>query len=193
MLILLMPGRLRQAGHVDLVVEVADVADDRLVLHLRHVRGGDDVEVAGRRDEDVRLVEHVLERVDLEAFHRRLQRADRIDFADDDAGALAAQRLRAALAHVAVAGHERELAADHHVGGAVEAVGQRVPAAEDVVELALGHRVVDVDAGEQQRALLLHLVETVHAGGRLFGDAADALGDRRPAARVLRQLARSAT
>ena len=48
-----MPGDLRQAGDVDLVVEVADVADDRLVLHPRHVVGGDDVLVAGRRDEDV--------------------------------------------------------------------------------------------------------------------------------------------
>ena len=46
-------GQLGQAGHVDLVVEVADVADDRLVLHLRHVLGGDDVEAAGRGDEDV--------------------------------------------------------------------------------------------------------------------------------------------
>ena len=26
-----------EPGHVDLVVEVADVADDRLVLHPRHV------------------------------------------------------------------------------------------------------------------------------------------------------------
>src|SRR5215218_1695430 len=39
---------LRQAGHVDHVVEVADVADDRLVLHPRHVSGGDDVLVTGR-------------------------------------------------------------------------------------------------------------------------------------------------
>ena len=42
-----------QAGHVDLVVEVADVPDDRLVLHLGHVGGHDDVLVAGRGDEDV--------------------------------------------------------------------------------------------------------------------------------------------
>ncbi len=28
-----------EAGHVDLVVEVADVADDRVVLHLAHVVG----------------------------------------------------------------------------------------------------------------------------------------------------------
>ena len=48
-----MPGIAGQAGHVDLVVEVADVADDGLVLHLRHVLGGDDVPVAGGGDEDV--------------------------------------------------------------------------------------------------------------------------------------------
>ena len=51
---------------------------------------------------------------------------------------------------------------------------QRVAAAVDVVELALGHRVVDVDRREQQRAGFHHLVEPVHAGRRLFADAADA-------------------
>ena len=171
---------LLQAGHVDLVVEVADVADDRLVLHLRHVVGGDDVEVAGRGDEDVGASStHVLERVDLVAFHRRLQRADRIDLGDDDAAALAAQRLRAALADFAEAEDDRDLAAEHDVGRAREAVGQRVAAAVDVVELALGDRVVDVDGREEQRAGFHHLIEAVHAGRRLFADAAD--GRRRAA------------
>ena len=32
-----------QAVHLDLVVEMADVADDRLVLHPLHVLEGDDV------------------------------------------------------------------------------------------------------------------------------------------------------
>ena len=115
---------------------------------------------------------HVVERLDLVAFHRRLQRADRIDLGDDDAAALAAQRLRAALADLAVAEDDRDLAAEHHVGRAVEAVDQRVAAAVDVVELALGDRVVDVDGREEQRAGLHHLVEAVHAGRRLFADAA---------------------
>src|SRR5690606_30743549 len=35
-------------------------------------------------------------------------------------------------------------------------------------------RVVDVDGREEQRALLLHLIEAVHAGGGLFADALDA-------------------
>ena len=113
-----------EAGHVDLVVEVADVAQDRLVLHLRHLVDGDDVLVAGRGDDDVGDVEDVVEGGDLVAVHRGLQRADRVDLGDDDAGALAAQRLGAALADVAVPADDRDLAADQDVGGAVDAVDE---------------------------------------------------------------------
>ena len=88
----------------------------------------------------------------------------------------------AALADVAVAADDGDLAADHHVGGAVDAVDERVAAAVEVVELRLGDRVVDVDGREQQRAGLDHLVEPVHAGGGLLGDALDALADAGPAA-----------
>ena len=122
---------------------------------------------------------------DLVAVHGRLQRADRVDLGDDDAGALAAQRVGRALAHVAEAADDGDLAADHHVGGAVDAVDQRVAAAVLVVELALGDGVVDVDRREEQRALAHHLVETVDAGGGLLGDALDARRDVRPALRVL--------
>jgi hypothetical protein len=68
-----------ERGDVDLVVEVADVADDGLVLHLRHVVVGDDVLVAGGGDEDVGLVGGVVHRDHAVAFHRGLQRADRVD------------------------------------------------------------------------------------------------------------------
>ena len=45
-----------------------------------------------------------------------------------------------------------------------------------VVELGLGDRVVDVDRREQQRAGLRELVQAVHAGGGLLGDADDVGG-----------------
>src|SRR3954451_11558496 len=141
---------LGQAGHVDLVVEVADVADDRLVLHPLHLGSGDDVLVARRGDEDVGGLDDVLERGDLVALHRRLQRADRVDLGDDHAAALAAQGGGAALADVAEAEDDAHLAADHDVGRAVDAVDQRVAAAVEVVELRLGDRVVDVDRREEQ-------------------------------------------
>ena len=133
------------------------------------------------------MLDDVLEAGDLVALHRGLQRADRVDLGDDDAGALAAQRLGAALAHVAVAGDDGDLAADEDVGGAVEAVDERVAAAVLVVELGLGDRVVDVDRREEQLAGLGQLVEAVHAGGGLLGDALDLGGDRGPLLRVGRE------
>ena len=87
----------------------------------------------------------------------------------------------AALADVAVAADDRDLAAEHDVGGAHQAVDERVPAAVEVVELALGDAVVDVDGGEEKRAGLLHLVEAMHAGGGLLADALAVLGDLGPA------------
>ncbi len=131
-------GEFLQAGHFDFVVEVTDVADDGLVLHLRHVVGGDDFEVARGGDEDVRLADDVFERLDLETFHRRLKGADGIDFIDDDAGALAPEALGATLADIAVAADHRDLAADHDIGRAEQAINQRMPTAVEVVELALG-------------------------------------------------------
>ena len=126
---------------------------------------------------------------DLVALHQRLQRVDRVDLGDDHAGALAAQRGGAALADVAVAADDRDLAGDHHVGRAVDAVDERVAAAVEVVELRLRDRVVDVDRREQELAVLVHLVEAVDAGRRLLGDALDALADARPALRVLAERA----
>ncbi len=144
--------------------------------------------VAGGGDEDVALVAGVLHGHDLEALHRGLQGVDRIDLGHPDLGRQRAQGLGRALAHVAVAAHNRHLAGDHHVGGALDAVHQRFAAAVQVVELALGHRVVDVDGAEQQRAPGAHLFEAVHAGGRFFRHADDLRALAAVPGRVLRQL-----
>ena len=169
-----------QAGHLDLVVEVTDVAQDRLVLHRLHVLEGDDALVAGGGDDDVRPADGLFDGLDLEAVHQRLQRVDRVDLGDRDAGALRLERLGAALADVAVATDQRGLAADQDVGAAVDAVDQRVAGAVLVVELALGDRVVDVDGRERQLTGGGELVQPQHAGGGLLGDALDRLGDLGP-------------
>src|SRR5690606_11056275 len=96
-------------------------------------------------------------------------------------GTLAAQRLGRALADVAVTADDSNLAADQHAGGAVDAVDQGVPAAVLVVELRLGHRVVHADSREQHRAVPRHLVQPVHTGGGLLGDALDRRADLDPA------------
>ncbi len=167
------PLQVAQRRDLDLRIEVADVADDRPVMHLAHVVEGDDVDVAGGGDENVGARRGFVHRRDLVALHRRLKRADRVDFGDHDPAAGVAQRRGRALADVAEARDHRHLAGHHHVGAAADAVDQRLAAAVEVVELRLGDAVVDVDRRPQKLAFLGHHIEPMHAGGRLFGDAAD--------------------
>lgn len=186
----LFPGPvLAHEGGVDLVVEVADVADHRAFLQrLEHV-GVADVDVAGGGDDQVDLAQQrgvdaglgavvdavLVRRDDFEAVHAGLHGADRVDFRDLDDHAFLAQRLRGALAHVAVADHQGLLARQQVVGAALDGVVEAMAAAVLVVVLALGHRVVDVDRRDFQGAVLEHVEQAVDPGGGLFGDAVDAL------------------
>ena len=134
----------------------------------------DDVAAAGGGDEDVAPRGGLFHRRDFVAFHRGLQGTDRIDLGDDHPRTQRPHRMGTALADVAVAGDDDDLAGHHDVGRPLDAVGQRFAAAVEVVELALGDRVVDVDRRHLQLAALVHLIEAMDAGGRLFGQAADA-------------------
>ena len=80
----------------------------------------------------------------------------------------------AALADVAVAADDDDLAGHHDVGRPLDPVRQRFAAAVEIVELALGDRVVDVHRRHGQLAALVHLVQPVDAGGGLFREPADA-------------------
>ena len=85
----------RSAVEVDLDVEVAGVGEHRAVLHAREVLGA-----AGRRGEPVTVTKTSPRaaassaRHHLEALHARLERAHRVDLADDDLrpGAAGARR-----------------------------------------------------------------------------------------------------
>ena len=121
-------ARLFEPRHLYLVVEMPDVAHDGLVAHPLHVLQGDDVAVARARDVDVALGQRALHALHLEALHRRLQGADRVDLGHDNARSVRTHRRGAALAHVAVAAHDHHLAGDHHVCSPFDAVRQRLTA-----------------------------------------------------------------
>src|SRR6185312_12026416 len=144
----------------------------------------DDVDVAGGGDVDVAAAESVFDGGDFEAFHCRLQRVDGVDLRDDDARAEATERFRGTLTDVAITADDGDFAGNHDVSGALDAVDERLAATVEVVKLGLGDGVVDVDRGHEELALLEHLVEAVHAGSGLFGDAAPVLRDAVPALRV---------
>src|SRR3546814_5385596 len=140
------------------------MSGDGAVLHWANVVDGDDVDIAGGGDEDVALGYRVVHGGDLIAFHRRLQRADRVDLGHHHPRALAPERGGAALADIAIAGDYGDLAGHHHVGGALDAVYQAFAAAIQIVELRLGDGVVDVDGGDHPPPGLGHPVHPVQAG-----------------------------
>ena len=55
----------------------------------------------------------------------------------------------ATLTYIAIAAYYSYFAGDHHVSCALDAIGQRLATAVEVVEFALGYRVVYVEGGEQ--------------------------------------------
>ena len=63
----------RQPMHIDLEIEVANVADDGVVPHLPHVLARDDVAITGGGDEDVCFLDGFFHGGDFIAFHAGLQ------------------------------------------------------------------------------------------------------------------------
>ncbi len=53
------------------------------------------------------------------------------------------------------------LSSQHDVCGSLDSINKGLPASVEVVELGLGDRVVDVDGGNLQLALLEHAVQVV--------------------------------
>ena len=85
------PLEVLERCNLNLIVEMADVADDAHVLELAHMVDRYDVLVARARDDDVGIGCRLIQGHDLETVHAGLQRTDGVDFGDLHPGARAAQ------------------------------------------------------------------------------------------------------
>ena len=120
--------RFFQISHLDFTIEVSDVANDRFVFHLLHVTAANDVAAAGSRDEDITLCDGLFQGGHFIPLHGRLQRTDGVNLGDQDAGAITAHGVGAALAHIPVAANHNHFTGHHHVRGTLDAVRQGLPA-----------------------------------------------------------------
>ena len=125
---------------VNLHVKVSDVTHNGVISHLFKVPAEDDVDTARGGDKDVALLTGLIHDGHLIALHGSLKHVDGVDLCDDDAGPEAPQGLGTALAHVAIARYHRHLAHNHHVCGPLDAIYEGLPAAIEVVKLALGDK-----------------------------------------------------
>src|SRR5690606_18503039 len=173
----LLNGHLAQAGQVNLDVEVPGVGDDCAVLHGFDVMRVDHVDVAGGGDEDITDGRGFHHRHDAVAVHHRFERLERVHLGDDDVRTHALGAHRNAAAAPAVARHDNRLTGDQDIGRPDDAVDGALAGTVAVVKQVLGHRVVDGDDRELQRALFGHGTQANDAGGR-FLRPADHLGEQ---------------
>lgn len=123
---------------LDLVIEVADVADNSVVFHLAHVIDSDDLLVSSCSDVDIDNGQNVFDPHDFVSLHAGLKGADGIDLSHVDSRTTASHGLGASLSDVSEAADEDLLSRDHDISGPVDSVDKRVLASVDVVELGLG-------------------------------------------------------
>ncbi len=174
------PSDLRQCRHLDLVVKVADIADDRIVFHPGHMIDANHILVASGGDENICVCHDIFKSLDLIAFHQGLQGANRVDLRYDDSCTLATQGLATTFADITVTADNRDLTGKHYVGRPHDAVDQTVSTTIDIVKLALGHRIVDVHCREREFTNFLQMVQAVDPGCGLFCDSFNGFADSLP-------------
>ena len=173
-------GGLHESIHVDFVVEVTNVSDDGVVLHLGHVLGHEDTLVTSGGDEDISNLDNIFQSADSVSFHAGLKGADGVDFGDVDNASVGLHGMGATLTDISVSADDGLLSGKHDIGGTHDTIGKRVLASVQVIELGLGDGVVDVEGGEKKRSGLFHGVQTVDTSGGLFGDTVASGGNLVP-------------
>ena len=123
---------------IDLVVEVTDVTNDSVVLHLGHVFSEDNILVAGSGDKDIGSVDDGFHSLDLVTFHAGLEGTDGVTLGNNDTAAGSLHGSGATFTDITESTDDNLLTSEHDIGSSHETIGEGVLAAVNVVELLLG-------------------------------------------------------
>ena len=82
------------------VVEVTNIANNGVVLHLGHVVGSDDTFVSSGSDEHVHLVKGIFNSHDFVTLHAGLKGADGVNFGNEDSGTCSFHGLSASFSDI---------------------------------------------------------------------------------------------
>jgi len=157
-----------ESSHIDLVIEVTNVSNNSIVLHLLHLGSHDNTLVTGGGNEDIYLSDDIIEADNLVTFHASLEGADRIDLRNKNTGTGSLHGLGRTLADITVSGNKNSLTGKHNISGTHDTIRERVSATVHIVELRLGNRVVDIDSREKEGTILSHLYQSVDTSGGLL-------------------------
>ena len=145
-------------------------ADDGIVPHHIEMITSENISAASGCDKDLAQRCCLLHGIDLEARDSSLQSIDGVDLRDDDTSTHAMQSLCTALANITETSNNSHFTGNHDICSSLDAINQTLTAPVQVIELALGDGVIDVDGRDLQLPFLQHLEEMVHTGRGLLRD-----------------------
>jgi hypothetical protein len=173
-------GGLHESIHVNFVIKVTNVSNNSVVLHLGHVFTHENTLVTSGGDENIGVSNNILKGGDGVTFHAGLERTDGVDLGDVDNTSVGTHGGGTSLTDISVSADDGLLSGKHDIGGTHDTIGKRVLASVKVVELGLGHRVVNIDGGEKKSSSLLHGVKTVDTSGGLLRNSVASGGNLVP-------------
>src|SRR5690625_2817413 len=120
---LLNTGNPSETGHIDFIIEVANVTHDGFVFHSQHVLSHNDVSTTSGGDEDVGSIHDILQACHLIAVHGSLECNNWVNLGDDHTSALTTGCFGSTFPDVAVTCDNSGLATQQHIGAAHNAIG----------------------------------------------------------------------
>lgn len=116
------PGNFGKSGHIDFIIEMSNIADNGVVLHLFHVRSHENILITSGSDKDIDFSNDLFLGHDSETFHTGLQSANGVAFSHIDHRVLSSHGGSAAFTHISVAEDKSFLASQHDVGSSVKSI-----------------------------------------------------------------------
>ena len=113
-----------ESFHLDFNIEVADITNNRIVLHCFHMLDANDVSTTCRGYKNIAFFYGFFHCSYFITFHRCLQGANRVDFGNDNSCAETAHGVCTALAYVPIPSNDNDFSRNHDIGGAFDSVCQ---------------------------------------------------------------------
>jgi hypothetical protein len=169
-----------QTSHVNLVVEVTDVSNNSVVLHLGHVSGHNNFVVASGSDKNVSSLDDRLEFLYFQSLHTCLQGTYWVTLSDDNASSAGFHGSGASFANITIAANYYLLAGNHDISGTHKAIWEGMTAAINIIELLFGDTIININGSEQEGSCSRHLVESENSSSGFFRNSNKSVGNLGP-------------
>ena len=117
-------GDLHQTSHINFVIEVTNVSNNGVVLHLAHVVSHEDSLVTSGGDENISSLNNILKSADGESLHTGLKSTDGVNLSDVNDTSIGTHGGGTSLTNISVSADNGLLSSHHNIGGTHDTIGE---------------------------------------------------------------------